>query len=85
MGAFLLPSRTRHHGDLGGGETSTPTVPSVRHSGTMAGSEWDASLHRAMQGGGVAKGTAPGSGGGEGGKIYVLQCVCTLPGYGDIL
>ena len=55
MGAFMVPVRTGHHGDLERGKHYPPTVPYMRHDGAMVGSKQDTSAHRAMQEGGGAK------------------------------
>ena len=80
----MAPERPGHRGDLGGGKPTPTTVSSVPHAGTMAGSEWYTSAHRAMQEGGEVKETAPGRGGGEGGHLQGFQQEWTPPLYGDL-
>ena len=84
MGEFLAPARPGNHGYTGGGKTPPPTVPSMRHSGAMARSEWDASANRAMQERRRAKEMVPGSDGGEGGHIQGIQSVWMYPGDVDL-
>ena len=83
-GEFMAPACTGHCGDTGGGKPPPPTVPSMQHASIMAGSERDASAHRAMQEGGGTKETATDRGGGEGYHFQSLQRVRTPPGYGDL-
>ena len=78
-------ARPGHRGDTRGGKPPQPTVPSLRHASTMAGSERDSLVQRAMQEGGGAKETAPGSGEVEGYQIQSIQHVWTNPGDGDLV
>ena len=75
VGEFMASSCLGNHGDTLGRQPPSPKVNSMKHTGTMAGSERDALTNRAMQEGGGSKETVPDSGGEEVSHIQDLQRV----------
>ena len=65
-GKFSAPECPGHRGHFGGGKLPPPTVPPMRHAGTLSYTELKAPCHRTVRQGGGAKEAAVIGGGFDG-------------------
>ena len=65
-GKFYAPECPGHRGSFGGGKSPSPTVPPMRHAGTLDYTERKAPCHRMVRQGSTEKEASVSRGGVEG-------------------